>query len=57
MNDLRVVSKVSERLDQKGKPFTDLYLVWTYNEKEYQVRIRPQFYTDFAKLFALTQCK
>jgi len=53
MNDLRVISEKSERLDNKGKPFTDLYLCWTYEGKDYKVRIRPQFYKDLDKLCAL----
>lgn len=55
MTDLKVVSKVSDRLDKKGRPFTDLYLVWTYDSKVYEVRIRPQFFCDFDKLYALSK--
>lgn len=35
-----------------GKEYVDLYLKWTYDEKEYLVRVRPVFACDYDKLMA-----
>lgn len=55
MNELRVVSEKSDRLTKKGKPYTDYYLVWNYNQREYKVRIRAQFVNDLDKLYSLAK--
>lgn len=55
MEDLRVIVEKSERLDKDGKPYNDLYLCWTFEDKKYKVRIKPQFYADLDKLYALAK--
>lgn len=55
MKDLRVIVEKSERLDKDGKPYNDLYLCWTYEDKKYKVRIKPQFFADLDKLYALAK--
>lgn len=55
MSDLRVVIEKSERLDKNGKPFDDFYLLWSFEAKDYKVRIKPQFFVDLDKLYALAK--
>lgn len=37
---------------EDGREFTDLYLTWMYEGKEYKVRVRPVFARDYDKLIA-----
>ena len=50
MKGLRLFKKVCTREGFEG--YKDLYLVWEYNNKVYQVRVRPQFKADLEKLIA-----
>lgn len=44
---MTLLKTVSERLDNHGVPFIDLYLGWkTENGEFHFARIRPQFYRD-----------
>lgn len=43
---MTLLKTLSERLDNKGKPFIDYYLGWRENGKVNLVRVRPQFYRD-----------
>lgn len=51
---MKLVKQESERVRSKdNRPFMDLYLTWTYEGKNYVVRVRPQFYCDYDKLCAV----
>lgn len=51
---MKLLKQNSERVRTKdNKPFTDFYLCWTFEGKNYCVRIRPHFYSDMDKLFAV----
>lgn len=52
---MKLLKQKSERLDKNGDPFEDLYLVWVYKEKTYDVRIRPFFASDYKKLFSMAE--
>ena len=43
---------VKSYVERDGKRYTDLNLVWTYNGKEYAVRVRPCFKQDFTLLLS-----
>lgn len=43
---MTLLRQVSERLDNKGKPFTDYYLGWRKEGKIFVIRVRPQFYRE-----------
>lgn len=49
---MTLLKQQSDRLDNNGKPFTDYYLAWTYNNKFYSVRVRPQFFNNYKLLFS-----
>lgn len=42
-----------QKVQKEGKTYLDLCLSWTYNGKEYNVRVDPRFARDFALLFAI----
>lgn len=48
---MTLLRQVSDRLDNKGKPYLDYYLVLEYGGKNYLVRVRPQFARDYSLLF------
>lgn len=52
MSEIVLLQCESERTDESGKPYRDLYLGWVYDNKRYLVRVRPCFATDFPKLVA-----
>lgn len=53
---MKVLRQLSDRVrTTDNKPFMDYYLVWTYNNKVYSMRIKPQFGRDYDKLFANSQ--
>lgn len=52
MNNLKIVK---EQVQREGKSYLNFYLCWSYNDKEYKVRIRSVFPNDFDKLFAISQ--
>lgn len=47
--------KTSERVNEKGSHWVDLYLTWEYNGKTFCVRIKPQFLKDYGFLLAHAQ--
>lgn len=49
---MTLLKQTSERLDDKGKPFIDLYLGWSHEGKVYLVRVRPQFCKDCKLTYA-----
>lgn len=49
---MKLVQKVSDRKDNNGNPFTDLFLVWEHDNKEYSVRVRPCFSRDYKLLLS-----
>lgn len=49
---MKVVSKVSSRMNKEGQPYNDFYAVWTYNGKDYEVRVRPCFDRDYKLLIS-----
>lgn len=52
---MKLLKQKSERLDKNGEPFEDLVLVWFYNDKVYDVRIRPFFASDYKKLYSMAE--
>ena len=45
MNELKLFK---QRVNRDGKRYTNLYLVWEYNGKLYDVRIKPCFDKNYA---------
>ena len=43
---------VKTKVLKNDKEYIDLYLKWTYEGKEYLVRVRPVFACDYDKLIA-----
>lgn len=52
---MKLLKKKSERLDKNGDPFVDFFLSWSHGSKVYAVRVRPQFYKDIDKLYAVAK--
>lgn len=50
---MKLFKQDSERLNNKGEAYIDLYLAWTYENKTYLVRVFPSFHKDY-KLLAST---
>ena len=49
---MTLLKVVSERKDENGKPFLDLYLGWSHDGHAYLVRVRPAFNVDYKRLVA-----
>ena len=48
--------KSSTRFREKdNRPFVDFYISWTYNSQPYAIKIKPQFASDYDKLFAMAE--
>lgn len=50
MEELTLTSK---KVEKDGKTYTDIYLNWNYEGKDYAVRVKPVFLKDFALLYAI----
>ena len=46
---------VKQDAHRDGKDYTDFYFVWRYADKLYAVRVRPSFWKDFDKLYAVSE--
>lgn len=45
----------SKKTDEKGKHYTDLYLVSEYNSKFYVLRVKPCFVSDYKVMIAMAK--
>lgn len=50
-----LLKQPSKNVDEKGRPYTDLYLGWVYEGRPYVVRVHHVFACDFDKLLAVAQ--
>ena len=55
---MTLLKVVSERKDENGVPYLDLYLAWKHDNKAHLVRVRPAFRVDYKRLVSqATECE
>lgn len=52
---MKLFKQESDRLNDKGKPFDDLFLGWVYDGKTYVVKVQPRFACDYSLLFSVAE--
>lgn len=52
MKNLHLFKCTSERTDEKGRNYNDLFVAYEHNNKSYLVRVRPCFKSDLKLLLA-----
>lgn len=48
---MTLLKTTSDRVDEKGRSYTDFYLAWRHQDKFYSVRIKPSFVNNSKLLF------
>lgn len=46
---------LKQKVERNGAKYTDIYACWSYNGKDYAVRVRPVFNRDYDKLIAAAE--
>lgn len=49
---MTLLKQKSDRLDNRGIPFIDVYLGWRYEGHVYLLRVKPHFGRDYALMFS-----